>query len=193
MKFKAMHGVLLSAAILLLFSPAVNAFIIQPHSPVTLLVTDPTGLYKIGCLDSSCTSAASPKFVDTIPAGEGASYAFCATPTSTVCPSVTVTNPTPGTWTVQYFSTLTGDEVGHVYITVKQCVSGACTTINIVGTPTDPVPLKQGSSGAAPFYVNPTGTLQVPQFPLGLAVLVGLLAPALLVLSRVHRARQSGP
>jgi len=84
MKFKAMHGVLLSAAILLLFSPAVNAFIIQPHSPVTLLVTDPTGLYKIGCLDSSCTSAASPKFVDTIPAGEGASYAFCATPTSTV-------------------------------------------------------------------------------------------------------------
>jgi len=191
MKFRAMHGLLLSAVMLLLLSPAVNAFIIQSHSPVTLLVTDPTGLYKIGCLDSSCTSTSSAKFVDTIPAGEGASYSFCATPSSTACPSVTVTNPTPGTWTVQYFSTLTGDEVGHVYITVKDCSSGSCATISIVGTATNPVPLKQGSSGAAPFYITPTGLLPVPEFPLGLLLMVGLLAPALLVLGRVHRARKA--
>jgi len=182
----------LSALLLVLLSPAANAMIVRAHSPVTLLVTDPTGTHMIGCLDGSCTSTGSAKFIDTIPAGEGASYEFCPTPTSTDCPSVTVTDPTPGTWTVQYFSTLTESEVGHVYITVQQCSnSPACATINIVGSPDNPVTITQGSTGTATFYLSPTGTLPVPEFPLGLLMIFGVLAPALLILGRIQRRRQA--
>ena len=191
MKVKASHLLSLSALLLVLLSPAANAMIVRAHSPVTLLVTDPTGTHMIGCLDGSCTSDGSAKFVNSIPASEGATYAFCPTPTSTDCPTVTVTNPVAGTWTVQYFSTLTGDEVGHVYIDVQTCTnSPTCPTLDIVGTATNPVTITQGSTGSGTFYLKPTGTLAVPEFPLGLMLVVGLLAPALIVLGRVQLGRR---
>ena len=185
------RGLLFLVPVLLLAaSPAVNAVIIQAHSPVTLLVTDPSGHYKIGCLDGSCTSTSSPQFVDTMPPGEGATYSFCPTPSSSDCPSVTISDASPGTWTVQFFSTLTESETGHVYITVQQCTgTHGCATIDIVGTPDNPVSITQGSTGAATFYLTPTG-LSVPEFPLGLVLLIGVLAPVLIVIGRVQRDRR---
>jgi len=189
---------LVGAALLVLLSPAVHAMIVQGHSPIVLLVKDPNG-NEFGCLGTSpltCTSTASSDFINQI-ASEGPSYTFPGDPAcaKTDCPIITITNPIPGTWTVYYFSTLTSGSAS-TYITVTQCTnhnSGSpCIMIDVVGSPTDPVPLSPGSSGSSPF-VFPLPTPSVPEFPLGLLLAIGLLAPALIFLGKVQRSRRAKP
>ncbi|MDA4123088.1 MAG: hypothetical protein OK456_07915 [Thaumarchaeota archaeon] len=211
----------LPAVVLLvvLVSPAASAMIVQGHSPIVLLVVDPNG-HEIGCLATNptgCTSTSSSDYRDYMPGSEGASYAFPGSPTceTTDCPLVTITNPTPGTWTVYYYSTLTGSETGTTYITVNECsnypqvwdgyggtntVSSSWSsttwtstssisscTINIIGSPGDPVWIGAGSNGKATFLYPLTGTLGVPEFPYGMLLLIALVLPALLIYTRLQR------
>ena len=67
-------------------SHKITPYVIQGHSPVDLLVTDPNGL-QTGCLNG--------KSVTNIP---GSTFSGCATEPETIV----ISNPIPGTYTVQY-------------------------------------------------------------------------------------------
>ena len=196
MRMNARSVLLVGAALLVLLSPGVHAMIIQGHSPIVLLVKDPNG-NEYGCLGTSpltCTSTSSSDFIDQI-ASEGPSYTFPTDPScaTTDCPIIAITNPTPGTWTVYYFSTLTSGS-SSTYITVTQCTNtepgSPCIMIDVVGSPTDPVPLSSGSSGSSPF-IFPLPTPSVPEFPFGLLLVVGLFAPAMIVVGNIQRRRRA--
>lgn len=79
------------------------------------------------------------------------------------------------------------------YITVTQYTNkkpgASCIMVDVVGSPSDPVPLYLGSSASSPF-VFPLPTPSVHEFPLHLLLMIGLLAPAVIVLGKVQRDRK---
>jgi hypothetical protein len=196
MKVKARSLLVVGAMLLVLLSPAASAAIVQGHSPIVLLVVDPNG-HEYGCLGTApltCTSTASPDFINQIPS-ENPSYTFPTDPvcSTTDCPIVNIQNPVPGKWTVYYFSTLT-EGTASTYITVQDCSNGnpgsSCVTIDVVGSQENPVPLTVGTSGSNSFGL-PLTTVSAPEFPLGFLLVIGLLAPALMILGKVQRDRRA--
>jgi hypothetical protein len=194
------RGLVLVPAVLVLFLalvaiPSANAvvqghtaFVVQGHSPIVLLVTDPNG-YQIGCDAVPCTSTSSPNFINTIPTGtpynEGpATYDFTTN-------TITISNPVAGPWTVEYI----GTSSGTFTITVTSCPetggatggSGGGQTESGCGNAGNPLTLTLvsgtvtlGQTGSASLTYNADGTITlpsegVPEFPLGLGVTVVVL------------------
>jgi hypothetical protein len=115
---------------LLVFAPAVgatsyrsDALIIQGHSPVVMLVTDPNGK-QIGCTDWTtahpCNSDTSYYFVNTIPTPpEGpATYNFASN-------LINIPHPAIGVFTVEFFGTGTGSYT----ITAASCNLIVCYNV----------------------------------------------------------------
>lgn len=118
-----------------------------------------------------------------------ADYSACpsASPPLASCPDIIIQNPIasyPGhRWRVEYFSS--GAEKGFS-ITATSCTPIECTTITLTsGT------LSVGESDTILFSVDSFGRLSVPQFPMGMFVVIGILAPSLLILSRISQGQQS--
>ena len=175
-------------ALVVSVAPAANAVIqghspvplvIQGHSPIVLLVIDPLG-NEYGCQQSqasSCTSTGSSDFIDQInplyPAEGPASYDFGTN-------KITVDNPYSGLWTVWIYYTGTGNP--SFTLTATSCPEGrnTCSTTSFGGTATT-----QGLEYT--FNVDTAGIIttgtSVPEFPLGLLMVVGVLALVLLGLN----------
>jgi hypothetical protein len=190
MKLVVKGALLLSLVTFVLAAPVANALIITGHSPIVLLVTDPSG-NQFGCKTTSCTLSSvcsypceNTDFVNKI--SPTATYVFCPTNYPN-CPSINIPNAETGTWTVQYI----GTGPGTTYITAELCPNDVCSTINVIGTPDYPVTINPGTPVSFTISVTPTG-FSVPQFPFGLLLVVGLLAPALLVMSKLRSRRLVG-
>ncbi len=118
-------AVLLASVLLLLIAaaPSASGMIIEGHSPITLLVTDPKG-HEFGCTASNCSSMNSTNFVDKLPPYE------CKSQTTNSCTyqfptasdevtTITIPNPAPGPWNVTYFGT--GALGANFTITIQNC------------------------------------------------------------------------
>lgn len=118
-------AVLLSGILLLLVAaaPSASGMIIEGHSPITLLVTDPNG-HEFGCTASSCSPTLN--FVNTLPLSEcttkydtmnSCTYQFPSSYDEVA--TITIPNPAPGPWTVTYFGT--GAPGASFTITIQNC------------------------------------------------------------------------
>lgn len=110
-------SLLVVAALLLLTiaAPSASAFIIQGHSPIVILLTDPSG-GQFGCKGvptstycyyNSTTDEAST-FVNTLTPKEcgtsGCTFtSYLNTSDGSYWSSISIPDPTPGTWTVTYY------------------------------------------------------------------------------------------
>jgi hypothetical protein len=104
--------VILGVTLILAVAPsAASAMIIEAHSPVTLLLTDPNG-NQFGCTSSTCSPFTHTNFIDTLPSSE-CDVGF---PKIDLClylpppPSppdgvtnVVIPNPAPGVWHITYY------------------------------------------------------------------------------------------
>ena len=167
---------ILSVAILFaagLIIPSSFAMVIQGHSPINILVTDPNG-NQTGCLNGN-------NFTN-IPTS---TYNGCGSTPQTV----TIAEPTPGVYTVQWFSTLSGTEQGQFSITVTSCPQDNSDSSNSghfeqACAPTDPddtstttativteTSITGSASGSVTFTLNNDGSISqtpttgVPEFP----------------------------
>ena len=147
-----------AVAVLLIASvaaPSASALVVGGHSPITILLTDPSG-NQFGCTGALCYShcnnifpclTTNPKndFVNGLGLNTANGHPEC----SPVCvyyvnyltfPDPTtwigIPNPSPGTWTITYYSTLTGKTTGTFTITASSCgpygkCSVFCEILNI--------------------------------------------------------------
>jgi hypothetical protein len=198
---KMVCGVLALCALLLLLSVAPAGYaiiqgharfplIIQGHSPIVILVTDPYG-NQIGCTAVPCTSTRSPNFVNTIPSSEApATYNFPSN-------NVTITNPFFGTWTVEAIGTGTGGFT----ITVTSCPDDEIRMTNGNLFCEHPQTLTilsgsviEGQSGSGTFALNQDGSLSqesfaIPEFPMGVPVMVSVLLVGIIALKAFDSRR----
>jgi len=190
--------------------------IIQGHSPINILLTDPNG-HEFGCTSSTCTYK--NNFVDNLPKTEcqidGKGLTLCLYLFPIITGGVTtifIPNPAPGTWTVTYFGTGTGNFTitgcspdvdpstagswsdGSSYTPSNICGSGNIVTI-AHGT-LDGTGCAFTAAGCnATVGVNTDGTLYLPppsystpEFPLGsLAMVSTLFAVFLIIGSRRNK------
>jgi hypothetical protein len=164
--------------------------IIQGHSPIVMLVTDPYG-NQIGCTAVPCTSTGSPNFVNTIPSSEApATYDFPSN-------NVTITSPFIGTWTVETIGTGTG---GFTIIATS-CPDDEIRTKNGVLFCEHPQTLTilsgsvtEGQSGSGTFALNQDGSMSqgsftIPEFPVGVPVVVSVLLVGIIALRAFNSRR----
>jgi hypothetical protein len=229
-------ALLLGALFLLVAGiPSASGMIIQGHSPIVLLVTDPNG-NQFGCTASDCSYATN--FVDTLPLSECSTKYVSLDLCTYVFPdkytevaTIFIPNPTPGNWQITYFGT--GVAGASFTITVQNCPqstgpysfdgkdssgcqsdcdnedspantqwtctsSSGSSSLTIPGTLTGCAFTSQGCSvgfnlstdGA--LVLAPPPTSSVPEFPVGMVVMVPILLACLLLLRTLREGRASG-
>jgi hypothetical protein len=158
--------------------------IIQGHSPIVMLVTDPFG-NQIGCTAEPCTSTESPNYVNTMPDSEApVTYDFPSN-------NITITSPFIGTWTVEYIGTGTGDFTitatscpvyeGPMYMTDGESGCEPQTLTVLSGSVTE------GQSGSGTFTLFEDGSMSlgsysIPEFLVGVPVVVSVLLVGIIAL-----------